>query len=597
MQKPVVIFDTETYRDYFLASFMDHATGAVIELEAHPDQALDVDALKACLRGRTLVGFNSANFDLPIIAVALATGDVERIHKAAQAIISRGYKGWQFESAWGLKLPRVDHIDLIEVAPGIASLKVYGGRLHCKRLQDLPIHHEAHIGPADRARLREYCRNDLVTTDTLYRKLLPQIELRQRMSAEYDIDLRSKSDAQIAEAVLAHQVAKLTGKPIVREAVEPGTAYFYRAPRFVQFRSLELCDKLAEIEAQEFIVTDSGGVAEPPALKDAEVRIGAGVYRLGIGGLHSSETCQAVEADEEHILVDRDVASYYPSIILRLGLAPRAMGQSFIQAYRGIVERRLAAKHSGDKVTADALKITINGSFGKLGSKWSKLYSPDLLIQTTITGQLCLLMLIEELEAEGIQVVSANTDGIVIRCHKGDVGAMGEAVKRWEKRTGFDTEETAYRALYSRDVNNYIALKPDGGVKLKGAYATESLAKNPVNAIAIEAAVRWLRDDTPVERTVRDCTDVRKFITVRSVKGGAVDQASEYLGKAVRWYYARGVEGSLRYKVNGYTVPRSEGARALMELPDALPADIDYAWYEREALAILCDVGAAGGLI
>jgi hypothetical protein len=595
--KPIAIFDTEVYRDYFLASFLDHATGAVLEVEAHPDQPLDIDALKAAMRGKTLVGFNSNNFDLPVLAVALAGADCERIHKAAQAIIRQGYRGWQFEQAWGLKLPRVDHIDLIEVAPGIASLKTYGGRLHCRRLQDLPIDPQASIAPADRARLREYCRNDLVTTDTLYRTLLPQIGLRERMSAEYDLELRSKSDAQIAEAVLAHEVAKLTGKPVVRQAIEPGTTYFYRTPRFVQFASPALRDKLAEIEASEFVVQDSGGVAEPPALAGAEVRIGAGIYRLGIGGLHSSETCQAVEADEEHVLVDRDVASYYPAIILRLGLAPRAMGPAFLTAYRSIVERRLAAKAAGDKVTADALKITINGSFGKLGSKWSKLYSPDLLIQTTVTGQLCLLMLIEALEAEGIAVASANTDGIVIRCHKGDIGLMADIVRDWEKRTGFDTEETAYRALYSRDVNNYIAIKPGGGVKLKGAYAIESLAKNPVNTIAVEAAVRWLRDDVPVEKTIRACQDACKFITIRTVKGGAIDQGGQYLGKTVRWYYARGVEGALRYKVNGYTVPRSDGARPLMELPDEVPADVDHDWYEREALSILCDVGAAGGII
>lgn len=595
--KPIAIFDTEVYRDYFLASFLDHATGAVLEVEAHPDQPLDIDALKAAMRGKTLVGFNSANFDLPVLAVALAGADCERIHKAAQAIIRQGYKGWQFEQAWGIKLPRVDHIDLIEVAPGIASLKTYGGRLHCRRLQDLPIDPQASIAPADRARLREYCRNDLATTDTLYRTLLPQIGLRERMSAEYDLELRSKSDAQIAEAVLAHEVVKLTGKPVVRQAIEPGTTYFYRTPRFVQFASPALRDKLAEIEASEFVVQDNGGVAEPPALAGAEVRIGAGVYRLGIGGLHSSETCQAVEADEEYVLVDRDVASYYPAIILRLGLAPRAMGPAFLTAYRSIVERRLAAKAAGEKVTADALKITINGSFGKLGSKWSKLYSPDLLIQTTVTGQLCLLMLIEALEAEGITVASANTDGIVIRCHKGDIGLMADIVEAWEKRTGFDTEETAYRALYSRDVNNYIAIKPGGGVKLKGAYAMESLAKNPVNTIAVEAAVRWLRDDVPVEQTVRACRDARKFITIRTVKGGAIDQGGQYLGKTVRWYYARGVEGALRYTVNGYTVPRSDGARPLMELPDEVPADVDHDWYEREALSILCDVGAAGGII
>jgi hypothetical protein len=89
---------------------------------------------------------------------------------------------------------------------------------------------------------------------------------------------------------------------------------------------------------------------------------------------------------------------------------------------------------------------------------------------------------------------------------------------------------------------------------------------------------------------------VRKFLTVRTVKGGAIDQHGAYLGKAVRWYYARGVEGALRYKLNGYTVPRSEGARPLMELPDALPYDIGFDWYENEALQILQDVNGFGGI-
>ena len=132
---------------------------------------------------------------------------------------------------------------------------------------------------------------------------------------------------------------------------------------------------------------------------------------------------------------------------------------------------------------------------------------------------------------------------------------------------------------------------------MKGAYALESLAKNPVNALATKAAVRWLRDGTDVGDTVRACTDVRELVTVRTVKGGAIDQGGQYLGKTVRWYYARGVEGALRYQVNNYTVARSEGARPLMELPDQLPGDIDYAWYELEALSILCDVGATGGLV
>ena len=59
----------------------------------------------------------------------------------------------------------------------------------------------------------------------------------------------------------------------------------------------------------------------------------------------------------------------------------------------------------------------------------------------------------------------------------------------------------------------------------------------------------------------------------------------------MRWYYARGVEGALRYKINNYTVPRSEGARPLMELPEALPSDVDHDWYIRETESILHSVG------
>ena len=154
----------------------------------------------------------------------------------------------------------------------------------------------------------------------------------------------------------------------------------------------------------------------PKELADAAVKIGAGTYRLGIGGLHSSEKSAAQHADAITTLVDRDVASYYPAIILQTNLAPAHMGEAFTQTFRKIVRRRLEAKKNGDKAMADGLKITTNGSIGKFASPWSNLYAPDLFIQTTLTGQLALLMLIEALESEGIPVVSANTDGVVIRC-------------------------------------------------------------------------------------------------------------------------------------------------------------------------------------
>ena len=599
MTKPTLILDVECYSNYFMVGFLNTETGNLKQFEMWPDgdgsegvgfesgQAFNRDAVASILRKYRTVSFNGNNYDMPMISAALRGADCAKLKTLSDKIIVNNIKHWNL----GIEIVKCDHVDIFEVAPGMASLKIYGGRLHCKKMQDLPIEPGATITAEDRALLRTYNGNDLTTTKELWDYLQPQIELREQMSKVYSIDLRSKSDAQIAEAVIVKQVSTALGAAVQRPEVPGGTRFKYTAPKFITFQTPELQALLATIERLEFLVPDGGNVQMPTELEKAAIRVGGGVYRLGIGGLHSSEQTISHFADDDTVIVDRDVTSYYPMIILNNHLSPAHMGNAFTHTYRGLVEQRVAAKRAGNKVGADTIKIVVNGSFGKLGSKWSKLYSPHLLIQTTITGQLSLLMLIERLDVEGFNVLSANTDGVTIRCAVNCRALMEEVIAGWESVTQFDTEETPYRAVHSRDVNNYIAIKPDGGVKLKGAYAPAGLMKNPTNEVCVQAVIAFLRDQVPVAETIRQCSDIRRFVTIRQVKGGAVDQQGEYLGKAVRWYYATGVEGPIRCKVNGYTVARSEGAKACMELPDAFPDDINYDWYIAEANSILADVG------
>ena len=573
--------------------FGNVATGNTRAFELFADHPLDMDTIRSIVAKSTLVSFNGNNFDMPLLSLALSGADNQTIKEASDAIILNNLRGFALERRFKFKtMTKVDHIDLIEVAPGMVSLKIYGGRLHCKKMQDLPIDPSASISVADRELLKTYCANDLQVTQALYLKLAPQIELRAQMGEAYGLELRSKSDAQIAETVIRTQVKAITGVMPERPIIEGGTLYQYSAPDYIRFSSALLKAALKTVQAAQFRVIDSGKVIEPEEIKNAKVTIGTSVYRMGIGGLHSTESSTSHVADEKTLLIDRDVASYYPSIILGSSLAPEHMGEPFLRVYREIVEQRLAAKHAGDKVKADALKITINGSFGKFGSKWSALYSPDLLIQTTLTGQLALLMLIEALEASGIAVVSANTDGVVIKCPVSKQDVMDDIVFEWETCTGFNTEATHYRALYSRDVNNYLAFKVDGGFKAKGAYASAGLSKNPANEICTDAVVAFLKDGTAIEDTLHACWDISRFVTIRSVKGGAIDQQGYYLGKAVRWYYSTVAQGPIRYRLNHYTVARSDGAQALMELPEQFPSDVDFDWYIAEAQTILKDIGA-----
>lgn len=587
--KETLVYDTEVYRDYFLLSFRNIATGKVRHFEMFEGQSFDIDTVRRVMRTYRLVSFNGINFDLPLVTMAIGGASCAAIKKVSDKIIKNNLKAW----ALGIESVVCDHIDLIEVAPGIASLKIYGGRLHCPKMQDLPIDPDESITPAMRVDLRTYCENDLETTEALFKQLLPQIELREKMGEQYGIDLRSKSDAQIAESVIKHEVEKRSGKRLQKR--DPfalaGESFSYSVPSFIEYRTDVMRTMLDVVRGATFAIASNGQVKMPKEIADLKIKVGKSVYRMGIGGLHSSEKCAAHFTDDEHFLVDRDVASYYPSIILNCNLKPAHMGEHFTAVYRSIVQRRLAAKKAGDKVEADSLKITINGSFGKFGSPYSALYSPKLLIQTTVTGQLCLLMLIESLEQEGIPVVSANTDGIVIKCPRTKKDMMDFIVWEWEHATGFDTEDTHYAALYSRDVNNYVAIKAGQGFKTKGAYAPAGLQKNPTNEIVSTAVVKFLRDGTPVETTINECDDVSKFVTIRSVQGGAV-KGEQYLGKAIRWYYASGETGTINYKVNGYTVPRTEGAKPLMQLPKGMPHDLDRDWYIAEAHAMLSNIGA-----
>ena len=593
--KNLIVIDVEIYTNYFLLSALNTSNGKVKHFEFHDDTKLDRPALTKLMQNATTVSFNGNNFDLPIIACALKGWTVKRLKQLCDKIIQSNLPAWSICRDFKINIPADwDHIDIIEVAPGQASLKTYGGRLHAPTIQDLPIAPSALIAPEQRKGLRDYCINDLETTWLLYCKLEKQIALRVSMSEQYDVDLRSKSDAQIAETVIKSELHKATGKQYKKPELADGVTFKYKDPKIVSFETDQLKDIFKQVLSINFELGLNGAVKMPTILAKAKIKIGNGEYNMGIGGLHSCEKSQLVFAGKDEHLLEIDVASYYPNIILQQSLAPKSMGEPFLKVYQSIVDTRIKAKRSGDKVTADTLKICVNGSFGKLGSKWSALYAPDLLLQTTITGQLALLMLIEQFELNGLTVYSANTDGIVVKCKADQLDTMRNIYFDWMLSTSYELEETHYKLLASRDVNNYLAVTTDGQIKRKGVFANGGLAKNPDCNICFTAVGAFLSDGVPLSETITKCKDITQFAMVRKVTGGA-KWREEYLGKSVRFYYSKNVDPSVNidYVKNGNKVPKSDGAKPLMTLPDTLPDDIDYKRYISISEELLKGVGYA----
>lgn len=590
MSRSLVIFDTETYVNYSLVMFRGVESGKVVSFESYNGKPHDRRRLAAFLKRYVIIGFNCEHYDNLILRGIISGYSNKRLKQMSDYIITNGARSWQTEREYELSPFPINSIDLQEPAPGVfVSLKLYGGRLKTKKLQDLPLDPSAVIQDDQLELMREYCTNDLVLTGELYQAIKHEIDLRERMSTEYGEDLRSKGGAQVATAVLTHML-RAEGITPMRPVVAAGHAFKYYIPEQIEFKSPELQEVYRLAEDAVFVVGDSGHVKLPKEL-DQAIEFRGAKYKLGIGGLHSQEKKQSVIAGDDYILAERDVASMYPNLILNERLYPEHLTSKFLDVYGGIVASRLKAKHENDKETSDSLKLVVNSSFGLFGSKYSVLYSPNLLVQTTITGQLSLLMLIEQVTDIGATVVSANTDGVVIKCHRDLYEQLEDVCLNWEITTGLDLEETRYRALHSASVNNYAAITLDNKAKCKGAYGIKGLSKNPNCVISTKAVLDYLTDGVDIETTIMACTDPADFAVVRTVNGGAVDSFGNYIGKVIRWYYAKGVDGSFHYQTNDNRVPKSAGAKSMLDLPETLPVDLDYGYYIALAYERLTDTG------
>lgn len=678
--RPEAELDIECFHNWFLVGITDKQTGTEWDFQMVPSTQLDVASIRTLLQHFTLVTFNGQNYDIPMLMLALQGADCATLKAANDDIICNGLKWWQFYKKYSCHPPDyLDHIDISEPTPGVrVSLKQYACRLSSRLVQDSPVDFNKPLPLEEAPEEIHYCRNDRKITRELRDEIDERIKVRIRMSERYGVDLRSKSDAQMAEAMVKAEWSRIMADSIARFQANPasngqtdlhnyphlavrnydvdyrgnprpliphynhGTTFRVRIPEYVEFATPYMQDFLNVVRNCEFVISDKEeaelmgidgknirtGVLIPEELKGRDIIIGRTTYRVGIGGLHSQESSESHRSvPGVCTLRTADVASYYPSLILNAGMYPPQLGPLFLSIYRGFYDDRLYAKgelkkHAKDsseylelKTVESGFKIVLNGTFGKLFSRYSIFYAPEFGIAVTIGGQLSLLMLIERLELAGIRVVSANTDGVEMSIPFGREWIADAIMNWWQEKTRLVLETKPYLALYSRDVNNYVSLQFDGSVKRKGVFGESGVLNNkhPDIDVCSDAVVAFLSTGKPLRETIVECRDIRKFVRVRGANGGAVwfrmsqdafiDQQGAdgkiervlhggvYMGRAVRWYYAKDcqdfiIDGKSKSKVAG-----SDGARPVMLLPDHLPEDIDYHYYVTVAEKMLEDIG------
>lgn len=488
--------------------------------------------------------------------------------------LKRTINKWKY---WNHKFESIDLMEIISVNMNRPSLKHVSIHLKWPRLQDLPLPYDHYVREHEIPLIARYNKNDTGITKALYWEVQGEIEIRRRSGRKYGVDLLSSSDSKIANVVLEHKYGKpnvretirtnIVGRELLPSQYSFSSSELYNLVRHLSCFNLTrgTCDDEGELVDQvdhnnslsrigsskrkkfRFEVDDGhieislkDGFSLPLEISSAriifdlakrkklycdgitkewgkedytyEFDFGGNTYSFGVGGLHSKDEPGIFKSDDTWTIRDADVTSYYPFMIINEKFVPAHLDEErFLSVLSNILDDKLSATDKAEKGVA---KISVNAVFGKMNFRGFWLYDEKPFYSTTISGQIYILDLVEKFYLHGIQVISANTDGVTCRIHQDQEDVYNAICKEWQERTELNLEFVDYE-LYARlNVNSYLALPKDGGrPKLRNDFVSKKSFnkgfKHPITAIALQ---RYFIDNTPVEETIRNHDDIYDFM-------------------------------------------------------------------------------------
>jgi hypothetical protein len=543
----------------------------------------------------TMIGFNNDGYDNIMLLLMFNHASNQKMYDVSQRIIGENERSWSIMKTENLDDSHLDTIDIMPVLRGKAGLKLYGARIHFHRLQELPIDFDKETTRPEQLTLLDYCNNDTDVTEDLYHNIKGEVDLRIGMSEMYGIDLRSKSGAQIAELLLVKMCEEANHSKIEKPVIgaDIPLEMKYKKPYWIDFKTDKYKQLLAEIEADTFYLNPvSGHLILGDSVKERIISLSDSNAKLGIGGLHAIISKSSRYSTEDTVICEADFASLYPNMIVNSQSYPAHFGEVFFDTYKEVLSSRLADKKAGRAVESDAKKLILNSTFGQLSNMYSKLYSPNLLLNTTLSGQLTLLMLIEQVELAGFDIFSGNTDSITLMIKRDRLSEFKNICSNFETQVNLTLEFDYYSCYVAQNVNSYFA-KYEGSdkVKTKGDFVAgyDDSEHNPAGAIITNAVIKYYTEGSLIEDTINNSDDIRDFLFVRTIKGGGTYKGDP-IGKVARFYYSTESDEALRYASNNNLVAKSNNSKPLLDLPKQFPMDVDKQRYIDEATALFKSV-------
>lgn len=521
-----VTLDTETYPNCFIlvAQVCDTDITFTFELSEYRNESTEMYSFLQWLASNhaRAYGFNIVGFDGPIIHMFMrmggkATADV--LYQKAQAIItsqdedddkfSHIVRPTDRDFEW-VDLYRINHFNNRARA---TSLKVLEFNMRMDNIEDLPFPVGTRLDRQQIELLRKYCVHDVRATELFRTKNLQAIEFREKLSAKYARDMMNHDDVKIGstifETMLENAGAVLydygkSGRQ-VRQSKRSQIALKDAILPQIKFEQPEFQRILDWMKQQ--IITETKGV-----FHNITATVDGFTYVFGLGGIHGALENTALTATDDMLIESVDVSSYYPNLSISNRFYPEHIGEVFCDVYKQIYDlRKTFPKGTPENA---AYKLAANGTYGKTNDKFSPFYDPLLTMRITLNGQLLLCLLAENLiKVSTVRICMMNTDGLEYTVDKQYAARAVEVCDWWQSMTKLTLERANYRALFIRDVNNYLGVFTDGEVKRKGAYEYEMEWHQNHSALVIpKVAEMVLVNDAPIRETVENWSDRMDFM-------------------------------------------------------------------------------------
>lgn len=380
----------------------------------------------------------------------------------------------------------------------------------------------------------DYNINDIESTSELLNRCKKDVDLRIAIEDEYGVRVLSKDGVNIGMKILTQKYLEKTGLTWqdIKDLRSPMSVIPLKDVilPFIKYDSPILQRVLDDMKNQ---IVSPGRKGYENKFVFNNLR-----YSVGVGGIHSVNSPEIIIPRDDEMLIDIDVASLYPSMLIEYEFYPKHLGKEFLEVYKQIKDERIEAKHNGDKVKNETLKLALNGLSGNLQNEHNFCYSPFAVMQIRINGQLLLLMLAEKLTQIGCRIVQANTDGLFVLLKKDVYSKVNSICREWEQLTKLTLEEDRFKAMYQYAINDYFAITEDNKVKEKGMFITAvKLGKGLTPKIIPKAVISFFKDGIPVEDTIKNCTDIRDFLmSEKTGKQWHIEYMNEEQQRTNRFY-------------------------------------------------------------